>query len=197
MRLRQPNLTPSQKVKVFDFSTWLLNIGNGESGAPYIEDPDNARWMHILDEYCIPDDEDELTNLIAFIYPRASVQNPTASELQQKAIVCPKNDMADSINKIVIDMVDGPVTTYSSSDTATPYRNDGGESEMLYPVEYLNTLNYAGFATSTPPQPIEKLEVQKGPKETTTQRSVRRSLFNLDTDEEATSAKKMREEQQA
>ncbi|XP_071717985.1 uncharacterized protein [Rutidosis leptorrhynchoides] len=145
MRLRQPDLTPSQKVKVSDFSTWLLNIRNGEARAPDIEDPDNARWVHIPDEYCIPYDEDGLTNLIAFIYPRTSLQNPTASELHQKAIVCPKNDRADSINKIVVYMVDGPVMTYSCSDTATPYRNDGGESEMLNPVKCLNRLNYAGL----------------------------------------------------
>ncbi|XP_071695778.1 uncharacterized protein [Rutidosis leptorrhynchoides] len=42
-------------------------------------------------------------------------------------------------------MVDGPVTTYASYDTATPQGNDGGESELLYPTEYLNTLNYPGL----------------------------------------------------
>ncbi|XP_071700141.1 ATP-dependent DNA helicase RRM3-like [Rutidosis leptorrhynchoides] len=43
-----------------------------------------------------------------------------------KAIVCPKNDDADAINKLIVDMVDGPVTTCNSYDSATPHANDGG-----------------------------------------------------------------------
>ncbi|XP_071704915.1 uncharacterized protein [Rutidosis leptorrhynchoides] len=66
-----------------------------------------------------------------------------------KAIVCPKNDAADTINTLIVDMVDGPVTTYYSYDTATPHGNDGAESELLYPTEYLNTLNYPGLPPHT------------------------------------------------
>ncbi|XP_071691465.1 uncharacterized protein [Rutidosis leptorrhynchoides] len=85
MRLMQPGLTPSEKERNAAFSTWLLDIGNGEVGTRDLED-----------------------------------LNPSVAELQQKAIVCPKNDVADTINKLVVDMVDGPVTTYASYDTATP-----------------------------------------------------------------------------
>ncbi|XP_071689019.1 uncharacterized protein [Rutidosis leptorrhynchoides] len=115
------------------------------AGVPDGDDPRDARWIHIPEKFSIPDDEDGLSKLISFIYPVESLQNPTASELQQKAIVCPKNDVADSINNIIVEMVSGPVTTYSSYDTATPHGNGGGESEMLNPAEYLNTLNYPGL----------------------------------------------------
>ncbi|XP_071727805.1 uncharacterized protein [Rutidosis leptorrhynchoides] len=105
--------------------------------------------------FCIPDDENGLANLISFIYPRESLQNPSAVDLHQKAIVCPKNDAADTINSLIVDMVDGPVTTYCSYDTATPHGNDGGEAELLYPAEYLNTLNYPGL-------PPHELHLKKG-----------------------------------
>ncbi|XP_071704646.1 uncharacterized protein [Rutidosis leptorrhynchoides] len=105
--------------------------------------------------FCIPDDENGLANLISFIYPRESLQNPSAFDLQQKAIVCPKNDAADTINSLIVDMVDGSVTTYCSYDTATPHGNDGGEAELLYPAEYLNTLNYPGL-------PPHELHLKKG-----------------------------------
>ncbi|XP_071699106.1 uncharacterized protein [Rutidosis leptorrhynchoides] len=127
MQLQRPGLTLLEKKEISDFSDWLLSIENGQVGSPNEQDPENARWVQIPDEYCIPDNEDGLANLISFIYPRESLQNSTTVELQQKAIVCPKNDAADAINKTIVDMVDGPIKTYHSLDTATPHGNDGGE----------------------------------------------------------------------
>ncbi|PWA40391.1 hypothetical protein CTI12_AA560870 [Artemisia annua] len=42
---------------------------------------------------------------------------------QEKAIVCPKNETADTINSQVLSMVHGEVTTYASYDVATPIAN--------------------------------------------------------------------------
>ncbi|XP_071687956.1 uncharacterized protein [Rutidosis leptorrhynchoides] len=42
-------------------------------------------------------------------------------------------------------MVDGRVTTCNSNDTATLRGNDCGESELIYPKKYLNTLKYPGL----------------------------------------------------
>ncbi|XP_071728186.1 uncharacterized protein [Rutidosis leptorrhynchoides] len=145
IRLLHLGLSTSEKARNEEFLRWLLSVRNGHIGTPNSEDPHNKRWVCISDSYCIPNDENGLQNLISFIYPRESLQNPTAVELQQKAIVFPKNDAADTINKIIVDMVNGPVTTYNSYDSATPHGNDGGEAEMLYLTEYLNTLNYPGL----------------------------------------------------
>ncbi|GJZ83147.1 DNA helicase [Tanacetum coccineum] len=40
-------------------------------------------------------------------------------------------------------------------DEAVPHGNDGGETELLYPPEYLNSLNFAGF-------PPHRLEIKVG-----------------------------------
>nr|GEW53226.1 DNA helicase [Tanacetum cinerariifolium] len=57
----------------------------------------------------------------------------------------------DIIVSKVLDMVPGESTSYMSQDEATPTGNDGAEIEMLYPVEYLNTLKLPGF----PPHHLE------------------------------------------
>nr|GEX76087.1 DNA helicase [Tanacetum cinerariifolium] len=44
--------------------------------------------------------------------------------LQQKAIVCPKNETADTINSKVLEMVYGEATTYLSHDEAMPLERD-------------------------------------------------------------------------
>nr|GEW76574.1 DNA helicase [Tanacetum cinerariifolium] len=66
-------------------------------------------------------------------------------DLQDKAIVCPKHDTADMINAKVMNMLPGHTTTYISNDEAMQHGHDGGEVELLYPTEYLNTLNFAGI----------------------------------------------------
>ncbi|GJU21617.1 DNA helicase, partial [Tanacetum coccineum] len=71
--------------------------------------------------------------------------------LQQKEIICPKNKTANIINSKVLDMVPGESTSYMSQDEAMPTRNDGAETEMLYPIEHLNTLKLSGF----PPHHLE------------------------------------------
>nr|GEU59556.1 DNA helicase [Tanacetum cinerariifolium] len=79
----------------------------------------------------------------------------TASLLMNKAIVYPKNETADIINSEVLDMVPGESTIYLIQDEATPTENDGAETEMLYPVEHLNTLKLPAF-------PLHHLELKVG-----------------------------------
>ncbi|GJS34594.1 DNA helicase [Tanacetum coccineum] len=75
--------------------------------------------------------ENASTKLIGFIYDEQTLQNPTAQELQQKAIVCPRNDTADSINSQILKQVAGESTIYRSLDEAIPLKNDGGAVKLL------------------------------------------------------------------
>ncbi|GJW59517.1 DNA helicase [Tanacetum coccineum] len=48
--------------------------------------------------------------------------------------------MTDIINSHVLSMLSGWRKSYFYSDDATSYGHDGGETNMLYPTEYLNAL---------------------------------------------------------
>jgi hypothetical protein len=87
------------------FATWLLDVGNGHIGEPDLADPENTAWVTIPEASCIPDSDTSLLHLIDFIYDNESLQRPTAQSLQEKAIVCPKNETADMINSKVLDML--------------------------------------------------------------------------------------------
>ncbi|XP_071700026.1 uncharacterized protein [Rutidosis leptorrhynchoides] len=145
MRLLQPNLSQTEKENIKLFATWLLQIGDGNVGEPDDNDPQNTSWVNIPDKYCINDDEDGLSNLISFIYSDELLRQPDAKELQQKAIVCPKNETADIINDIIMKRIEKEEKTYTSYDSAIPYNNDGGQAELLYPAEYLNSQNFPGL----------------------------------------------------
>ena len=70
--------------------------------------------------------------LIRFIYDNDSLQNPTAETLQEKAIVCPKNETAYTLNTWFLEMLQGETTKYTSFDEAVPHGNNGGSTEMLF-----------------------------------------------------------------
>nr|GEW02478.1 DNA helicase [Tanacetum cinerariifolium] len=73
------------------------DVRNGQIGNPDDSDPDNTSWVDIPDEYCIADDDNAVPNLINFIYDADTLRYPSAQKLQEKAIVCPKNDTWTSL----------------------------------------------------------------------------------------------------
>ncbi|GJW17068.1 DNA helicase [Tanacetum coccineum] len=83
------------------------------------------------------------------------IANTTPIDLQKKAIVCPKNEDADMINSEILTLVNHQQHVHLSFDEAVPHGNDGGETELLYPAEYLNSLNFSGF-------PPHRLELKVG-----------------------------------
>ncbi|GKB33691.1 DNA helicase [Tanacetum coccineum] len=81
------------------------------------------------------------------------------SWLQDNAIICPKNDMEDTINSKILSLLSTTTRVYISYDDVVPHGHDGGEIELLYPREYLNTLTFAGL----PPHRLElKNESHRG-----------------------------------
>nr|GEW17398.1 DNA helicase [Tanacetum cinerariifolium] len=132
-----------------------LDVGNGNIGTPDESDPENSSWIHIPDQYRIPDDENEISNLINFIYDDETLRYPSAVKLQDKAIVCLTNDTADAINAKIMSLLSGTTHTYISYDDAIPHGHDGREVELLYPREYLNTLSFSGL-------PPHRLELKVG-----------------------------------
>lgn len=145
MRLQRSGLSVEQYEATATFSRWLLEVGNGAIGEPDENDPADSTWIKIPDQYCIPESNTDIQDLIDFIYDRQTLEAPDAALLQEKAIVCPKNKTADHINTIILDMLEGQSYTFTSVDEAIPKQNDGGATELLYPQEYLNTLSFSGM----------------------------------------------------
>nr|GEV65137.1 DNA helicase [Tanacetum cinerariifolium] len=105
----EANTTLEERSLVNSFAPWLLDIGDGKTGRPAEEDPKNTSWIDIPASYCLTPDEQGLSKLIDFIYDQSTLHTPSAMTLQQKAIVCPKNETADIINSKVLDMVPGEI----------------------------------------------------------------------------------------
>ncbi|XP_022041450.2 uncharacterized protein LOC110944034 [Helianthus annuus] len=151
MRLQRPHLTAERQQQISTFSSWLVEVGDGEIGVPDLKDPINTNILQIPNEYLILHTDNALTELIKFIYDDKTLTEPTVASLSAKAIVCPKNDTVDDINLKVINMVSGTSTMYHSIDSLIPTAGTNEDIESLYPTEYLNLLNFSGL----PPHLLE------------------------------------------
>ncbi|GJS92439.1 DNA helicase [Tanacetum coccineum] len=150
MRLSKPGVSADERNLISSFASWLLDIGDGKTGEPDQEDPENTNWIHIPLTCCLPDVKQGLSKLIDFIYDQMTLRTPSAITLQKKAIVCPKNETANMINSKVLEMVQGEMTTYLSHDEAIPPECNRADTEMLYHVEHLNTLKFLGDKDDSP-----------------------------------------------
>ncbi|GJY61331.1 DNA helicase [Tanacetum coccineum] len=145
MRLLRSDLSDEQRKRSEVFAKWLLDVGNGEIGENDQQDDEDTSQITVSQEYCIDPGKEGLSKLINFIYDDATLKAPTASTLQEKAIVCPKNDTTDEVNAKILSSTKGVMKTYLSRDEAIPLGKQTSETEMLYPMEYLNTLTFPGF----------------------------------------------------
>ncbi|GJX48083.1 DNA helicase [Tanacetum coccineum] len=144
-------LRPETAPRSEAFAKWLLDVGNGETEEPDKENDQDSSWITIPPEYSVIPDETGLSQLIDFIYDDATLKTPTARALQQKVIVCPKNQTADAVNAKILSNVEGQSRIYLSKDEAIPIDRETGKTELLYPMEYLNTNTFLEF----PPHELE------------------------------------------
>ncbi|GJU45743.1 DNA helicase [Tanacetum coccineum] len=144
MRLLRSAISNDERERS-KFAKWLLDVGNDEVGEPDKDNNEDTFWITVPQQYCINPSEQALSELINFIYDEATLKTPTASAFQEKAIVCPKNDTADAVNARILSSVEGVTKTYLSRDEAIPLGREINETDMLYPMKYLNTITFPGF----------------------------------------------------
>nr|GEU48825.1 DNA helicase [Tanacetum cinerariifolium] len=72
-------------------------------------------------------------------------------ELSNKRQSCVKNDTADIMIAKILSIIGGFSKTYLSNDEAIPINRETSKTEMLYLMEYLNTMAFHGF----PPHELE------------------------------------------
>ncbi|XP_035835338.1 uncharacterized protein LOC110865421 isoform X3 [Helianthus annuus] len=142
MRLKDLTDNTASAQASAEFASWLLSIGDGLTGELDTEDPLNTRIVHIPSRFLITPTEDALQSLIRFVYNDSILANPCAENLSNRAIVCPKNDTADQINNIILNMIPGESRTYISHDSMVPHMQNAADCETLYPQEYLNELSF-------------------------------------------------------
>ena len=89
------------------------------------------------------------------IYDNFSLNFSNIEYLKQQAIVAPKNKTVDDINKYILSLAPGEQQCYYSFDTIIPSSGNINELNVLYPQEFLHSLNFSGV-------PPHKLNLKVG-----------------------------------
>ena len=129
-----------------DFAKWQLDVGHGRH-------TDETGTITLPDHFKCPDNT--ITSLIETIYPGINqLPLPPDHYFAQRTILTSRNDDVDNINQALLDQFPGEEREFLSADSIKN-NGDNGEGELLYPVEYLNSITCSGL-------PLSKLKLKVG-----------------------------------
>ena len=119
-----------------NFAKWQLEIRHGQ----HTDDTGNTR---------LPDHfkctENTVSSLISTIYPGINqLPHPSDHYFAEHTILTSRNDDVDDINEKMLSEFPGEKKKFLSADSVKG-NNENDEGELLYPVEYLNSINCSGL----------------------------------------------------
>ncbi len=143
-----------------EFAKWVLNVGDGNLPAIAKEEAVDPDWIKIPSHMKLPTKDCSLRGLIQTIYPDHQCHSRDPMYLMQRNILAPKNTNVDEVNNAILESVFEKSHTYLSANSLTPTEEGasvvaGVSMDSLYPVEFLNTLQFSGIAN-------HKLELKVG-----------------------------------
>lgn len=115
------------------FAKQLLDLGNGK-----VPIDETTNCITLSSDFCkLTQNVEELINLV---FPNLERNYKNQKWLCERALLAPKNVDVESINSSILNRIQGNVVTYKSIDTVT-----NEDDAVNYPVEFLNSLDVAGF----------------------------------------------------
>lgn len=150
MRLQKLHPSDPQYKDLQNFNNWILSVGNGtntETNTITAEDNEDIKTIKIPTDMLIQTARNRIHALVEFVYPNFNENFCKPEYIKERAILATTNDIVDEINNYMLDLVPGDEREYYSADTISKCSDSTNDAEILYPIEYLNTLNANNFPT--------------------------------------------------
>jgi hypothetical protein len=128
----------NEQEKMKEFAEWILNIGDGKTTSD-----DGEEMIEIPDDLLLQKGDDAKETIVQSTYPDLISNYRERDYLQERAILCPRNDTVEQINGYIMSKIQGEVVTYLSSDSVCSTSTNGLDN--MYPMEFLNTLKFPGI----------------------------------------------------
>uniref|UniRef100_A0A2N9GSG7 ATP-dependent DNA helicase n=1 Tax=Fagus sylvatica TaxID=28930 RepID=A0A2N9GSG7_FAGSY len=134
MRLQQCN----EDCK--EFAEWILTLGNGE-----VDEVDNHSNVVIPSDLLIDAGDHPIHSIVIATYPDLHNKYIDGKYLEERSILAPTNDIVNEINDFMIDLLSPETETYFSADSICKSSSYIHNEDVLYPVEFLNSLKFPGI----------------------------------------------------
>ncbi|GJV34720.1 ATP-dependent DNA helicase PIF1-like protein [Tanacetum coccineum] len=128
-----------------EFNRWVLAMGDENLLAKIKEGEDEPTWIEIPERFLIKQWDTSIEQIVAETYPDFTSRQIDEEYLKERAILTPINEDADAINEFMFKKLSGEVVTYNSVDEICKASTDNIDQHQLYPVEFLNSLNFLGM----------------------------------------------------
>ncbi|GJS48911.1 ATP-dependent DNA helicase PIF1-like protein [Tanacetum coccineum] len=109
------------------------------------ETEDEPTWIEIPEEFLIRTWRNPIDQIVLETYLIFITKQSDESYLKERAILTPGNDDAYAINEFMFKKLGGASVTYHSADEICKASTDTKDQHHMYPVEFLNTLNFPGM----------------------------------------------------
>nr|XP_043625599.1 ATP-dependent DNA helicase pif1-like [Erigeron canadensis] len=109
------------------------------------EGEDEPTWIQIPEKFIVPYTTSLIQEIINVTFPNFDDNKDDDNYLQERAILTPKNIDVDEINEQMFKKLNNPSRLYKSSDDICKASTETPGQEDLYPIEFLNSLNFLGM----------------------------------------------------
>ncbi|GJY85782.1 ATP-dependent DNA helicase PIF1-like protein [Tanacetum coccineum] len=120
-------------------------MGDGTLPEKMKEGEDEPTWIDIPEKFLIKTWDCPIKMIVEETYPDFTSRQTNDEYLKERAILTPRNDDADAINEFMFKQLSGKSVTYNSADEVCIASTDNIDQHQLYPVEFLNSLNFPGM----------------------------------------------------
>lgn len=146
MRLQKVNPSSPEYEELESFNNWILSIGNGTIiGETNIATDSDSTLIEIPKELLIQTSNNKIQALVDSTYPDFQRRFQDADYIKERAILATTNEIVDEINDYMVKLLPNQEREYLSADTISKCIDAPNDAQVLYPVEYLNTLNSNNF----------------------------------------------------
>ncbi|GJZ69575.1 ATP-dependent DNA helicase PIF1-like protein [Tanacetum coccineum] len=145
MRVNEYNANRELDTRKKDFNQWVLAVDDGRVPARMKDGEDEPTWIEILEKLLINSSNSPIEQIVTKTCPNFIKRQKDDAYLRERAILIPKNNDADAINAYMFKRLEGESVTYNSADEICKASTDTLDQQHLYPIEFLNTLNFPGM----------------------------------------------------
>ncbi|KAM0822262.1 hypothetical protein ACQ4PT_071604 [Festuca glaucescens] len=132
MRLKRPDISPSECEQLSLFAQWILDVGNGDVPGSTRDGEDSGSWITIPEDLLLLPPSSNMDTAIQSVYESFFFNYSSADYLAQRSILCPTNTVVDEINDSVFERVPGCARRYLSSDSISKSTDHVFDAELLF-----------------------------------------------------------------